>query len=493
MSENVALTHAGRADFIPPNLFESPSLFRHDTIAAATPPAFEVKFLLTENKPGRRNACTRPITPDPHAKPLMERIPHHDFLPETPGSMCFDASGRAEQVPGPAIRTGTLLYLERKDKNGIRFASIVSVPSRPAASYAKGPSQLGGAGFATDRFAAFAPLCRVSYERVAYLASTAERASRLTERAGQGGYRVGFRSSRLIRGSCSRECDLRVQVPDPMPQLFKAIMESMGLHDPVPSIDDSLRRRESRGLTSPARTETRHMSKPPVEPFTGQPLLPDPMLTLDDIGLRLALGAVFGVAVGAVYFLTQPKKRQEASSFVSTLVLLSILLSMVSMVIGSDIARAFSLVGALAIVRFRTIVEDTRDTAFVIFAVIVGMAAGAGAFRVAALGIPVVAAMAWFLRAWGGNGNGNQAALRMPPGKLIVRLGIGSDPNGPVAEVLRKHCAEVRLVAIGTARQGAAIDLTYSVRLLDATTPLVLATEPVEGVQGVSGVMKSED
>ena len=50
---------------------------------------------------------------------------------------------------------------------------------------------------------------------------------------------------------------------------------------------------------------------------------------------------------------------------------------MVSMVIGNEIARAFSLVGALSIVRFRTVVEDTRDTAFVIFAVVVGMALGA--------------------------------------------------------------------------------------------------------------------
>jgi hypothetical protein len=217
--------------------------------------------------------------------------------------------------------------------------------------------------------------------------------------------------------------------------------------------------------------------------FSGRPAAADPALTVEELLLRLGLGAAFGVAVGAVYFLTQRKKRADAASFVSTLVLLSILLSMVSMVIGSDIARAFSLVGALAIVRFRTVVEDTRDTAFVIFAVITGMAAGAGAFRVAAFGIPVVAVMAWLLRAWGGNGNG---AAR-PPGRLVVRLGIGSDPEGPLSETLRKHTSELRLVAIGTARQGAAVDLTYAVRLGEGMTPLALAAElnRVEGVQGV--------
>ena len=152
------------------------------------------------------------------------------------------------------------------------------------------------------------------------------------------------------------------------------------------------------------------MSKPQVDPITGQVIAPDPPLSIEEILLRLGLGAVFGLAVGAAYFLTQRRTRAEAGSFVSTLVLLSILLAMVSMVIGSDIARAFSLVGALAIVRFRTVVEDTRDTAFVIFAVITGMAAGAGAYLVAAFGIPIVAAMAWALRIWGGNGNGTTTA-----------------------------------------------------------------------------------
>src|SRR5262245_33747242 len=181
----------------------------------------------------------------------------------------------------------------------------------------------------------------------------------------------------------------------------------------------------------------------------------EPAIPADELFLRLGLSAGFGVAVAAVYFLTQRKKRAEAASFVSTLVLLSILLAMVSMVIGGNIARAFSLVGALAIVRFRTVVEDTRDTAFVIFAVVAGMAAGAGAWEVAAIGIPLIAAMAWALRLWGGPGNGPLATPQVPPGRLVVRLGIGSDPNGPLAETLRKHTTECKLVAIATARQGA--------------------------------------
>lgn len=236
------------------------------------------------------------------------------------------------------------------------------------------------------------------------------------------------------------------------------------------------------------------MSKPQDELF-GTVTSPDPAIPIDDMLFRLSLAAAFGVAVAAVYFLTQRKMRAEAASFVSTLVLLAILLAMVSMVIGGNIARAFSLVGALAIVRFRTVVEDTRDTAFVIFAVVAGMAAGAGAWEVAAIGIPIVGVMAAALRVWGGNGNGKPSP-QVPASKLVVRLGIGSDPNGPLAETLKNHTSEFRLTAIATARQGAAIDVTYAIRLLLSTTAIALTADlnRVEGVQGVEwGEGKKEE
>ena len=56
--------------------------------------------------------------------------------------------------------------------------------------------------------------------------------------------------------------------------------------------------------------------------------------------------------------------------------MLTVILALITQVIGGSAARAFTLVGALAIVRFRTRVNDTRDTAYVILAVCVGMAIG---------------------------------------------------------------------------------------------------------------------
>jgi len=196
--------------------------------------------------------------------------------------------------------------------------------------------------------------------------------------------------------------------------------------------------------------------------------------------VRLVQAAVFGLVIAAVYYLTQRKRRAEAAPFVATLVLLSILIAMVTQVIGENIARAFSLAGALAIIRFRTVVDDTRDTAFVIGAVVVGMAVGADNLAVAIAGVPVTAAAAWALSVWGRSQGGKGGR-----GTLVVRLAAGVNPEAVLTEAFARHLDAPKLLAAATARQGAAFDLTYTTGL--KTTPLALFADlnRVEGVQGV--------
>src|SRR5690349_7229801 len=112
---------------------------------------------------------------------------------------------------------------------------------------------------------------------------------------------------------------------------------------------------------------------------------------------RIAVAALFGFIVALIYRGTH-RSEPIAPTFPRTLVLLSILIAMVTSVIGDNVARAFSLVGALSIVRFRTVVRDTQDTAFVIFAVIVGMAAGANHLWVAIIGTAIIAVAIYVMR-----------------------------------------------------------------------------------------------
>ena len=199
----------------------------------------------------------------------------------------------------------------------------------------------------------------------------------------------------------------------------------------------------------------------------------------DRLLARLLLAFVLGCAIALLYRLTHRRGAPEATNFVTTLVMLAVLMAVVTQVIGDNTARAFSLVGALAIVRFRTVVEDTRDIAFVVFAVAVGMAVGAGYPAVAAGTLCVVGAAAALVRP-----RGSEIAERW---NLSVRVGAGATPEAPLEEVFRKHLDEARLVATSTTRQGSAFDLTYHIRLRPRSTPTSFAAELnlVAGLQNV--------
>ena len=92
--------------------------------------------------------------------------------------------------------------------------------------------------------------------------------------------------------------------------------------------------------------------------------------------VSLLLAFVLGTVISIVYRWTH--KRIASKSFMESLILLSMLITVVMVVIGDSVARAFSLVGALSIIRFRTVVRDPRDIAFVFFVLAIGMGIGAG-------------------------------------------------------------------------------------------------------------------
>lgn len=202
-----------------------------------------------------------------------------------------------------------------------------------------------------------------------------------------------------------------------------------------------------------------------------------------ELALRLALGAGFGGLVALVYCLSHGRRKANSRALATTLVLLSILIAMVSLVIGNSVARAFSLVGALSIVRFRTVVDDTRDTAFVIFAVIVGMAVGVGLWEVALIGIPVVGGAAIALGRW----SYTPTVQESRDGTLSVRLGLGRDPELLITPVLGRHLESFQVLASATARQGAALEVTYAVRFQTqpGITALVAELNQIEGVLSV--------
>lgn len=203
---------------------------------------------------------------------------------------------------------------------------------------------------------------------------------------------------------------------------------------------------------------------------------------LDELILRLLLALALGGVVACVYRFTLRSQSPETASFVATLVLLSVIIAMVTQVVGESVGRAFTLVGALSIVRFRTVVEDTRDTAFVIFAVVVGMACGLGNLQVALIGLVIVSAAAFALY-WIQRGSSKPQVDWM----LQLRISTGAGAETPWDAVFAKHCEQTQLMSTATARQGASVDLTYKLRLKPSVTPTQLLNDinRLEGIQNV--------
>ena len=200
--------------------------------------------------------------------------------------------------------------------------------------------------------------------------------------------------------------------------------------------------------------------------------------------LRLLASLVLG---GVVAFIYRRARSESASSFTATLVLLSILIAMVTQVIGDNVARAFSLVGALSIVRFRTVVRDTQDTAYVIFAVAVGMAVGASNLWVALAGIAVVAIAAFAMKRQTPSPSEGPEP-EQAPFQLQVRVGLGHDVNTLLKPTLDRYLRVRRVVAIATVKQGAATEISYATALHqdDLAHELVTTLNRLEGVQSVT-------
>ena len=111
-----------------------------------------------------------------------------------------------------------------------------------------------------------------------------------------------------------------------------------------------------------------------------------------------------------------------------------------------------------------------------------GMAVGAGFLLIPIMGIPVTAIAAFLFRP-----RREAIVAGTATYTLIIRIGAGHQPDALLSEVFGKHLESFRLQAARTARQGAAVELTYAVRLRaeDVAVTLVGELNRLEGVQEV--------
>jgi hypothetical protein len=197
---------------------------------------------------------------------------------------------------------------------------------------------------------------------------------------------------------------------------------------------------------------------------------------------RIGMALVLGLVVAALYRWAR-RDQVIAATFLATLVMLSTLMAMATQIIGDNAARAFGLVGALSVVRFRTVVKDTQDTAFVIFAVVVGMAAGANELAVALVGLIVLGLASLVL--WP---TGRRDGWHGSDARLTLRISPDAAARQAVVALIEAAADRADLIEVGTAKQGAMIDMAYRLQLRPNVAPasIVADLRTIAGVDSVS-------
>jgi uncharacterized membrane protein YhiD involved in acid resistance len=79
--------------------------------------------------------------------------------------------------------------------------------------------------------------------------------------------------------------------------------------------------------------------------------------------------------------------------FNTTLIMLSLITTIVMNILGNSLALSMGMVGALSIVRFRTAIKDPRDTAYIFWAITIGLGCGSGNYFIVSIGTIIVGAV----------------------------------------------------------------------------------------------------
>ena len=177
-----------------------------------------------------------------------------------------------------------------------------------------------------------------------------------------------------------------------------------------------------------------------------------------DMVLVMVLGFLLSAFIGWIYQITH-RGTSYTQSFVFTLVLNGMIVALVMLVIGSDIARAFSLVGALSIIRFRNAVKETRDVGFIFFTMAIGMAVGTKFYLLAVAGTLFISAVILLMTRY------NWFAREMSSHILHIQVPEGVAFEPLFDQALARYTRSSELISADSVQNGMLTELTYSIGL----------------------------
>ncbi|MFC1485664.1 DUF4956 domain-containing protein [Candidatus Latescibacterota bacterium] len=204
-------------------------------------------------------------------------------------------------------------------------------------------------------------------------------------------------------------------------------------------------------------------------------------LTLNRILVSLTVALVCGLFIGAIYRLSY-RGTSYSVSYVQSLVAFTMITTIVIMVIGNNLARAFGLVGSMSIVRFRMAIKDARDIVFIFLALSVGMACGVGQHAVAVVATLYISLIILTLS------NVGFAAPHRREYLLNFNYEAGEGEQDRYLSILEKLCKKFKLINIKSVGDTGVTELSYYVTLRKADIAQKLINElgKIEGLSNIN-------
>lgn len=168
---------------------------------------------------------------------------------------------------------------------------------------------------------------------------------------------------------------------------------------------------------------------------------------------------LFGGIIALTYFKTQTENYQR--SMAVTLLMLPVILSVIILFVGSNIARAFSLAGTLSIIRFRSAPGDPKDIGFIFFDIAAGLACGVGMYGYGAIFVILLCIVMVVTEKF--------SFFEKKTGQMNLKITIPDNLNyqGVFDDILNKYTTKYNLVCIRTTDLGSLFEICYSVILKD--------------------------
>lgn len=176
--------------------------------------------------------------------------------------------------------------------------------------------------------------------------------------------------------------------------------------------------------------------------------------------LTMAAALFLGCVIAFTYRKTQTDALYQRSLAI-TLFMLPIIMSVIILFVGSNIARAFSLAGTLSIIRFRSAPGDARDIGFIFFDIAAGLACGVGLYGYGILFVAVLCIALLIAE--------KINLFKEKGGRMNLEIVIPENLNsrGAFDDIFEKYTAEYNLIKIKTTDLGSLFKLVYSVRMFE--------------------------